>query len=170
MVICFFHVFYMATHLLLRHYYGLTWKQHRDSVELEAPDMIRQQNVFLYVKPRFDQFCSVSSSECVSLCGDKVSRKAYGCIHTLVMICFISRRSERNRQSIVSSFSLTVIYAYTKLTEAFCVSPSATDLPFVYSALPGYSLWFGCAHVTLRQFLLCSTDAKNSLSLPWLHS
>lgn len=25
-------------------------------------------------------------------------------------------------------------------TEAFCVSPSATDLPFVYSALPGYSL------------------------------
>lgn len=123
--------FYMASHLLLRHYYGLIWKQHGDSVELEAPDMIRQQNVFLCVKPSFDQFCSVSSSsESVCLCreGDKVSRKAYGCIHTRVMICFISRRSERNRHSIVSSFSLSHICIHKTnrgiLCLTFCYWPS----------------------------------------------
>lgn len=42
---------------------------------------------------------------------------------------------------VVGSRTHTRTHTHAKTnTEAFCVSPSATDLPFVYSALPGYSL------------------------------
>ena len=49
----------------------------------------------------------------------------------------------------------------------FLASPSADDLPFVYNALPGYSLWFRPGpHVILSQFLLCGAAAKNSTARP----
>lgn len=64
--------------------------------------MIRQQNVSSRVKPHFDPFSfpSVSAVKemvelcgCVRVCGaggDRESREAYECIHTLTMICFMS--------------------------------------------------------------------------------
>lgn len=144
-------------------------RQQGESVELGAPVMIKQQNVSSHVKPCFDQFSfpplvSSIGEKKVELCVCKQGKHTGRHLHTewFVLCQGIKGREGVDRQCVVTRTHKTN-------TEAFCVSPSATDLPFVYSALPGYSLWFGCAHVTLRQFLLCSAAAKNSL-MQWLHS
>lgn len=132
--------------------------------------MIRQQNVSSRVKPHFDPFSFPSvclSSErngwavwvCACVWGRGRQRKQ-GSIwvhsYTYNDLFYVRALRESIVRKCIVSLSHAHTHTYTEThktnTEAFCVSPSATDLPFVYSALPGYSLWFGFAHVTLASF------------------
>lgn len=93
---------------------------------------------------------------CVRVCGAGGDRESREFIHLQWFV--LCQGIKRKYSQEVYSLPLTRTHTHTHTethktnTEAFCVSPSATDLPFVYSALPGYSLWFGFAHVTLASF------------------
>lgn len=78
---------------------------------------------------------------CVNVCrveGDRAVRKAYVCIQTLNDVFY--DRALKEEEGMARRYIAVYKRTHKTNTEAFCVSPSATDLPFVYSALPGYSL------------------------------
>lgn len=115
--------------------------------------MIRQQNLCLHV-----QTLPLVELACVQGRGRQSAFRR--------VTAFMSGRQNVRKKAA----AVAVAGRRNQRTEALCVSPSAADLPFCLQRIAGILPLIRLRTRDLSQFLLCSAAAKNSLSLPWLHS